>query len=166
MHAHAHAKENTNTHTISQSHSGPLSLLGNLFTECWAHLWENLIETGANLMMARSSRALGPAPPPVRLHLVVLQLNTSLLHFMPHASSRRCPLIYATLIVNPTFDMHRARSILILFFLFVSPPLLPLFSPTLPLSFLSPHSGWILLPPAEGEKQSRQQQRELCAQRL
>lgn len=128
MHAHTHAKENTNTHTISQSHSGPLSLPGNLFTECWAHLRESLIETGANLMMARSSRALGPAPPPVRLHLVVLQLNTSLLHFMPHASSQRCPLIYATLIVNPTFDMHRARSILILFFLFTPPPPSP-FSP-------------------------------------
>lgn len=135
MHAHTHAKENTNTHTISQSHSGPLSLPGNLFTECWAHLRENLIETGANLMMARSSRALGPAPPPVRLHLVVLQLNTSLLHFMPHASSQRCPLIYATLIVNPTFDMHRARSILILFFLFTPPPPLPPFLPNASLVF-------------------------------
>lgn len=36
-----------------------------------------------------------------------------------------CPRIHATLIVNPTFDMHHARSVLILFFLFVLPPLLP-----------------------------------------
>lgn len=129
------------TPTATQTHShilAPLSLLGNLFTECWAHLRENLIETGANLMMARSGGALGPASPPVRLHLVVLTLNTLLLHFMPHASMQRCPLIHATLIVNPTFDMHRAHSILILFFLFVSslPPLvsLPTTYPTLPLS--------------------------------
>lgn len=112
---------NTNSH----SYSGPLSLLGNLFTEHWAHLRENLIETRANLMMAQSGGALGPASPPVWLHLVVLTLDTLLLHFMPHASMRRCPLIHATLIVNPTLDMHCAHSILILFFLFVSlPPLL------------------------------------------
>lgn len=126
---HTHTCINTNTHTISQSYSGPLSLLGNLFTECWAHLRENLIETGANLMMAQSGRALSPASPPVRLHLVVLTLNTLLLHFMPHGSMRRCPLIHATLIVNPTFDMHHAHSILILFFLFLSSLLLFSHSP-------------------------------------
>lgn len=120
----AHTRINTNTDTISQSYSGPLSLLGNLFTECWTHLRENLIETGANLMMPQSGRALNPASPPVRLHLVVLTLNTLLLHFMPHGSMRHCALIHATLIVNPTFDMHSAHSILILLFLFVSTLLL------------------------------------------
>lgn len=92
--------------------------------ECWAHLRENLIEIGANLIMALSGRALSPASPPARLHLVVLALNTLLFHFMPHGSMQRCPLIRAMLIVNPTFDMHRAYSILILFFLFVSSLLL------------------------------------------
>lgn len=81
-------------------------------------------------MMARSGRAFSPASPTVRSHLVVLTLNTLLLHFMPHGSMQRCPLIHATLIVNPTFDMHRAHSILILFFLFV---------PLLLLSPLTPH---------------------------
>lgn len=140
---HTHTRINTNTHTISQSYSGPLSLLGNLFTECWAHLRENLIEAGANLMMARSGRALSPASPPVRLHLVVVALNTSLLHFMPHGSMQRCPLIHATLIVNLTFDMHRAHSILILFFLFVSSLLLfaPHHLPNTSLALFPPSSS-------------------------
>lgn len=110
----------------------PLSPLGNLFMECWAHLRQNLIEIGANLIMARSSGALCPASPPASSHLVVLTAATLLFHFMPHGSAQRCPLIRATLIVNPTFDMHHAHSVLILFFLFVSPPLL-LFTPSPPL---------------------------------
>uniref|UniRef100_A0A667XT10 Xylosyltransferase 1 n=1 Tax=Myripristis murdjan TaxID=586833 RepID=A0A667XT10_9TELE len=93
---------------------------------------------------------------------------------MPHSSMRYCPVIRATLIVNPTFDMHLTRSALILFFLFVPPPssssssfpahLPPALSPTCFLPFLpfSPSSaGWILLPPAQGENQGGQQQREL-----
>lgn len=76
-------------------------------------------------MMALRGRASSPASPPVRLHLEVFTLNTLLLHFMPHSSMQHCPLIHATLIVNPTFDMHHAHSVLILFFLFV--PFLLLF---------------------------------------
>lgn len=146
------------TYTNWQSYFGSLSLLGNLFTECWAHLRENLIETGANLMMAQSSSALGPASPPVRFHLVALTHNTLLLHFMPHGSMQCCPLLHATLIVNPTLDMRCFHSILILFSLFMSPfsssyppsLLLTRCFPCLSPSYLCP--GWILLPPPKREK--------------
>lgn len=87
-------------------------------------------------MMTRSSTASSHAAPPVGLHLVGLILYTLLLHFMPHGSMQRCPLIHATLIVNPTFDMHQAHSILILFFMFV-PCLLPFLYPS-PFSQLFP----------------------------
>lgn len=46
VHMHAHARSSINTHTNSQSYSGPLSPLGNLFTVSWGRLRENLIETG------------------------------------------------------------------------------------------------------------------------
>uniref|UniRef100_A0A8C6UDT4 Xylosyltransferase 1 n=1 Tax=Neogobius melanostomus TaxID=47308 RepID=A0A8C6UDT4_9GOBI len=51
---------------------------------------------------------------------------------MAHGSMRSCPRIHATLIVNPTFDMHHACSVLILFSCLFSPSLPP--PPTLPLS--------------------------------
>lgn len=161
-HTHAHAHKYINTRTILKSYAGPLSPLGNLFMECWAHLRQNLIEIGANLIMARSGGALCPASPPASSHLVVLTATTLLFHFMPHGSAQRCPLIRAALIVNPTFDMHHAYSVLILFFLFGAPPLL-LFTPSSPpfppvsLRSPCPHPGWILLPPSEGEKSSGQQ---------
>lgn len=83
---------------------------------------QNLIEIGANLMMAQSGRALSPASPPARLHLEVLTLSTLLFHFIPDGSMQSSPPIRATLILNPTFDMHRCYSILILCFSCLCPP--------------------------------------------
>lgn len=132
-------------HTQNHTHQrmlifGPLSPLGNLFTECWVHSGENLIETWANLMMAPSSKTAGPASAPVRLHLVGPTSNMLPLHFMPQGSMRCYTLIHATLIINLTSDMHLAHSNSNLVYLVFSsffcaslyPKPLPCLSPLIP----------------------------------